>query len=288
MPFIIHNYSHTSASWTYDVNDVIDLEWSKTIRCLCVKGVNTPWLKTDPGPGYDHDWLVNNSRILQTLPIVSIDLKKLFPNITSVSLQQIHIHTLTIPSKLKSLTVTDVHLIDCDNIPFSQLSLITLITCYGLWSRINTDHISSIGIYGDYIDNFVPCHNNSIIMTGCRIGRISKPTLLTELFMTECDCPYLDHIVNKRFQLTPENTHSFADGRVCNNYAFSPMHIRLQSIRKSNKQMDAENLTNTCVMLRNGSFSSSTNDPGVIQTAIALSSNYPRRSLEFIVYDRDM
>ena len=306
MPFQSHLMSKHTITWLYMNTDIVEPRFGKNIQTLIIIGPDehniyptTTMTRICPSY-YDEELFVKNAHEIKNLPLISIDLQKIFPNVRHISLIQLNIDLLTIPTMLIGFTARDTQ-IQHINLQHMHMQYVTLNSCYGLWNALCIPYVKTLTVLGDYHDNFIVCNNAiSVRISASKIGRINilKYIIHLETFIfTECVFPYPDYTVNKRYNIQDNPTSSVWEGDDASwragainslvYYDRMSINSRISIIRKINQRIDDEQNTNGLVLLLNGSFNSdiSIQHPlydGNIRKVMALGSNYPRRIMEFI------
>ena len=291
---ITYNFQNMVATWNYSIDDEIDPMHSSTVLTLLVIGVKEDG-NTYPAVGewrinmshYDECIFMEQANEIRRLRLVSLNIRALFPNVKMVSLINLNISQLVLPTELTGLVITDTHINECTLPPMRWL---TVLWCYGLFSTLNTSRISRINIFGDIIDSYtISPILTSISIFATKIGKLMVPTnnRLGTCRLIECVSPYPDYIVNKRLA----TTYPLHEIEKSTYYDNLPVNIRIGKICKINRRIDAEHTAMMLISLRNKSFISkglledtSSLVDGSIQRCMILGSNYPRRSMEFITH----
>lgn len=302
--------SRPSAIWQYDITDIaaFDLDFCSRIYTLTIFGIDehgvyaTKDTKRTNTYVYDEALLVEQSKLIRNLPLIDVlDLEAWFPNVHRLTMRQLNINVLKLHDTLCFWYAHDLS-ISLFNTPLKLYSL-TLICCYGTWSKVKFNRsIKCIYIRGDYTDTVrVFRKSERIHLDVCKFSKIVNehylPNYRSNYFtFFECICPYDDHVVNHRYHNTPGKYVIDSNGKKVLYSDTITLHDAILSISKTNRRMHAENMTNIMVAIRNVSFGGGvirknkgmSRGPnisdGSIQAALVLGSNVSRRSMEFITH----
>ena len=307
--------SRPSATWQYDVNDIadFDLNFCSTVYTLTIFGIDehnvyaTQDTRRTNTYVYDEDLFVEQTRLIRNLPLIDLlDLEALFPNVHRLTMKQLNINVLKLHDTLCFWYAQDLS-ISSFNTPIKLYSL-TLIHCYGTWSKVKFNRsIKGICIRGDYIDQVRVFHKSeNICLYECKFNKIVNEHYLqnyrsNHFQFHECVCPYEDHVVNTRYHNTPGKYILDSNGKRQLKSNTIPRADSILSISKTNRRMNAENITHILVAIRTllfgigisqirskGNSRSSKSIPnisdGSISKALVLGSNVSRRAMEFITH----
>jgi hypothetical protein len=307
--------SRPSAVWQYNVDDIadFDLDFCSRIYTLTIFGIdehgvyatNKTWPDSTHRTNsyvYDEALFVEQTRLIRNLPLIDLlDLEALFPNVHRLTMKQLNINVLKLHDTLCFWYAQDLS-INSFNTPL-KLYALTLIHCYGTWSKVKFNRsIKHITIRGDYTDQVKVSYKlESIRLESCKFNKISNehylPTRGPNGFtFFECVCPYEDHVVNHRYHNTPGKYIIDSNGKRKLKSDTVTLADAILSITKTNRRMHSENMTNILVAIRNGSFGGGVSRKskgkskgpniidGSITTALALGSNVSRRAIEFITH----
>jgi hypothetical protein len=310
--------SRPCATWNYDFNDIaeFDLDFCRTIYTLTIYGIDEHDVyatkdtrRSDNLYVYDDAVFVEHSRLLRNLPLIELlDLESLFPNVHRLTMKQLNINVLKLHDTLCFWYAQDLS-VNSFNTPL-KLYALTLINCYGTWSKVKFNRsIKNINIRGDYTDQVKVSYKlENIRLDSCKFNKIVNehylPNYRSNTFtFFECVCPYEDHVVNHRFYNTPGKYIVDSNGKRQLRSETITSADSILSITKTNRRIDAEPMTNILVSIRNKSFGggggsvlvsghmskkSKSKRPnitdGSIQAAFALGSNVSRRAMEFITH----
>jgi hypothetical protein len=286
MPFEF-NTSYTDEKitllWKYDELDIVDDLWRNNIHTLSIIGKDQNGRYVNSGKWcihmieYNEVLLTNHRNNIRNLPVIDLDIIKLFPNLRCLSLTHLNINKLVLPKALHGWVSTDTQIKEF-NMP-THLYWLTFIYCYGCWSNCNIlpNTLCSLSIYGDYCNIFnIPYNLDILNIISCKFNRLQNVFNLYNIstFNIRASSPYNKIITT--IQNTKKNIHN-----------------DIQSIVYKNNHMDAEKTTEILVLLRNSSFipvvENDTDNlvkkdsENVIRNAMVLGSNYPRRSMEFLI-----
>lgn len=283
--------------WNYDETDIMDPDFNKTVHTLTIIGSDNSGNYPGKYPGhhrisfsvYDETKLYENARQIQNLPIINVlDLHTIFPNLVWLSLYNVNINKLLLPDTLTGWSSTDCHIETFDLPP--SVYWITMICCYGCWSKLASKlrsiiKLKRIQIRGDYCDQFeIPTGLLSLHVSACKFNKILYEGRLYGLqivTITECDCPYEDVVVNTRLYSYPNKSIRINVNNATQYIRYiSDIHDMVVSIRRTNSRINAENNTHNLVSLRNNSFITSYDNN--INKAMILGSNPLRRAMEYI------
>jgi hypothetical protein len=304
--------SRPSAMWQYDFNDIadFDLDFCSRIYTLTIFGIDEHGVYATKDTHrtntylYDEDLFVDQNRLIRNLPLIYLlDLEALFPNVHRLMMKQLNINVLKLHDTLCFWHAEDLSIISF-NTPL-KLYALTLINCYGTWSKVKFNRsIKKICIRGDYIDQVKVFHKSeSISLYECKFNKIVNehylPTWGPNYFsLFECVCPYEDHVVNHRFYNTPGKYIVDINGKRQLKSDTIPRADSVLSISKTNRRIHADNMTHILVAIRTISFGGCGGvirkytgknkrpniSDGSIQSALVLGSNVSRRAMEFITY----
>jgi hypothetical protein len=281
--------------WNYDKTDVMDPEFNTTVHTLTIIGADEAGNYNKPGHHrlsssvYDETTFCENARQIQNLPLINVlDVHSIFPNLEWLSLYQVNINKLLLPDTLTGWSSTDCHIETFDLPP--SLYWITMICCYGCWSKLASKlssiiSLKRIQLRGDYCNEFeIPNGLLSLHISACKFNKLVNECRLYNIHLvtiTECECPYEEHVVNTRLFSYPSNSIQI-NKKYPTQYSryISNARDMIASIIRTNNRINAENNTHILVSLRNKSFI--TSDERNINKANLLGSNPLRRAMEYI------
>jgi hypothetical protein len=178
--------SRPCAIWQYDVTDIVgfDLNFCRTIYTLTIYGIDEHGVYATKDTRrtnnltnnlyvYDEAVFLEQSRLLRNLPLIELlDLESLFPNVHRLTMKQLNINVLTLNDPLCFWHADDLS-INSFNTPL-KLYALTLIHCYGTWSKVKfTRSIKKMCIRGDYIDKVrIFYKSEDIRLYSCKFNKI--------------------------------------------------------------------------------------------------------------------